>query len=164
MAKVKSGFTLIELLVVVAILGILAAIGIVSFSGFLNTSKVTVAKGNHTSLVSNIESVWLKCILNPEGVYEDLVVTNIGGIKGINCATENSWGDVFFNHFEGKNWKNPYNTKELAVSMEYNDDFPATPGKSNIRYFHNTVPPSLTIKTRWGAADGETSSKTLLYE
>ena len=33
------GFTLIELLVVVGIIGILAAIGIVSYNGYVNSSK-----------------------------------------------------------------------------------------------------------------------------
>ena len=33
------GFTLIELLVVVGIVGILAAIGIVSYNGYVNSSK-----------------------------------------------------------------------------------------------------------------------------
>ena len=35
----KYGFTLIELLVVVAILGALAAVGIVSYSGYLGSTK-----------------------------------------------------------------------------------------------------------------------------
>ena len=35
----SSGFTLIELLVVVAIIGILAAVGVVSYSGYVETTK-----------------------------------------------------------------------------------------------------------------------------
>ena len=47
----KKGFTLIELLVVVAIIGILAAVGVVSYSGFTNAAKKNVAITNYNSMV-----------------------------------------------------------------------------------------------------------------
>ena len=40
----SSGFTLIELLVVVAIIGILAAVGITSYSGYVNNAKIKNAE------------------------------------------------------------------------------------------------------------------------
>ena len=40
----QKGFTLIERLVVVAIIGILAAIGVATFGGFQRAAKVNVVK------------------------------------------------------------------------------------------------------------------------
>ena len=51
MIRFKKGFTLIELLVVVAIIGILAAVGVVTFSGFTENSKVNAAQANHAMVV-----------------------------------------------------------------------------------------------------------------
>jgi prepilin-type N-terminal cleavage/methylation domain-containing protein len=49
--KNKSAFTLIELLVVVAIIGILATIGLVTFNGFTDAAKKNVAISNYNSMV-----------------------------------------------------------------------------------------------------------------
>ena len=47
MKKNNKGFTLIELLVVVAIIGILAAVGVVAYSGYTSSAKKSGAKSNH---------------------------------------------------------------------------------------------------------------------
>ena len=115
----RKGFTLVELLVVVAILGILAAVGIVSFGGFLGSAKENTSKSNHVNVVSFIETYWLKCSLNPSAKIDDLLNSN-GDKRGSgnhNCATENSWGHIFHDHFEGSDLKNPYNSEELQVYM-----------------------------------------------
>ena len=44
MTTKSSGFTLIELLVVVAIIGILSAIGVVSYQGYVTSAKISSTK------------------------------------------------------------------------------------------------------------------------
>ena len=48
----KNGFTLIELLVVVAIIGILAAVGVVAYNGYTGAAKVAVVKSNYKLAVN----------------------------------------------------------------------------------------------------------------
>ena len=44
----RKAFTLIELLVVVAIIGILAAIGVVAYNGYTNAAKKNAVKTMHS--------------------------------------------------------------------------------------------------------------------
>ena len=59
------GFTLIELLVVVAIIGILAAVGVVAYSGYTSAAKTNAVKANFKMIVKLIKSknlnvIWVK--------------------------------------------------------------------------------------------------------
>ena len=59
--KKNKAFTLIELLVVVAIIGILAAVGVNTFSGFQEKAKVATTKARHAMIVKYISSELMKC-------------------------------------------------------------------------------------------------------
>lgn len=57
----KKSFTLIELLIVVAIIGILAGVGIPMYNGYMITAKIESAKTNHTNVKSFVAASITKC-------------------------------------------------------------------------------------------------------
>ncbi len=63
MNKNNKGFTLIELLVVVAIIGTLAAVGVVAYNGYTSAAKKNAAKAIHANVVKYIGSELAKCNL-----------------------------------------------------------------------------------------------------
>ena len=65
----RNGFTLIELLVVVAIIGILAAVGVTTFNGFQEKAKISAAKSNHTQVMKYVTTELMKCDLGEEKIF-----------------------------------------------------------------------------------------------
>ena len=63
MRHISKGFTLIELLVVVAIIGILAAVGVVAYNGYTSAAKANATKTMHAQTVKYISAEIQKCSL-----------------------------------------------------------------------------------------------------
>jgi prepilin-type N-terminal cleavage/methylation domain-containing protein len=79
----QKGFTLIELLVVVAIIGILAAVGVVAYNGYTGAAKVSATKANHKMIAKMIAAKGIKCIIDDEVDYLDINGTS----KKFTCPT-----------------------------------------------------------------------------
>jgi len=162
--KIK-GFTLIELLVVVAIIGVLAAVGIISYNGYMKSAHRTATLTQHKSAIKLIKSYLAKCDLDRTASVQ------ISSSKFINCNIQNSasginsLNNVFIRHFLDEGWKNPYGDTDPVVytgrngSQDRNgrmrfDETECAPGSSKKQIAiwvktHKEYYPKLIAKRGW---------------
>ena len=137
MKTLQKGFSLVELLVVVAIIGVLAGVGIVGYQGYTDSAKERVAVANYNSvkrfidtelvLLNNniqttsasIKSFGTNCadttafyINSPRSAAHNLEKF----LKGIQCYFETTSG-------YGSAFKNPYDS---LAQVQYAKDVDAT--------------------------------------
>ena len=67
----SKAFTLIELLVVVAIIGILAAVGVVAYNGYTNAAKKNAIKQNFKLVQSFASAELIKCELGETYIFSN---------------------------------------------------------------------------------------------
>jgi prepilin-type N-terminal cleavage/methylation domain-containing protein len=109
--NIKKGFTLIELLIVVAIIGILAGVGIPMYNGYMGDAKINASKTNHSNIKNFIASSLLKC-----GSSNSIPLETSSGKKEIACNKSTVDFAMYFTlHFLYQGWQNPYGKKERAV-------------------------------------------------
>ena len=111
MKKNNKGFTLIELLVVVAIIGILASVVVVSYSGYTKGAKKSAFKSNQAAVIKYIAAELKKCEIGETDVM-------VKGSSKLVCSNRKSETNVStaVNGALGTEFKNPYRTSESAIT------------------------------------------------
>ena len=147
----KNGFSLIELLVVVAIIGILAAAGVVAYNGFIENAKVSSTKANHANIVKFLGSKFTSC---STGNSEIKWKINATSERGYACTYQAAQiASIIVNHFKYDNFKNPYDTTRDAVVR-------TSSSRPNIGYTNfNCSSNTCTVYTQVGPT---TSTNTIL--
>ena len=79
----SKGFTLIELLVVVAIIGILAAVGVVAYNGYTSAAKINAVKTNFKMAEKKLTEAVTMCKSGLDFFWSD----------GQNCQNRSINGD-----------------------------------------------------------------------
>ena len=123
-----KAFTLIELLVVVAIIGILAAVGVVAYNGYTASAKRNAVKANHSMASKFIQSEIYKAETSGKISQWDSINKQCKEVTANSVwHTHGQW--AFGCLTEDTSRTNPFNNSEVAFKSDWS--IPTVVGRTN---------------------------------
>jgi type IV pilus assembly protein PilA len=146
----KKGFTLIELLIVVAILGIVSAVGISSYTGMLKSARINAVKTQHRTITQLMEGEAFKClVLGEEFILGDVACSVMNNSSTPGDIYAKNLGNNIASYAEETGWKNPYNNEQSSIIF-VSGDSPASPENGATYIIYNSVDKmSARIESYW---------------
>ncbi len=157
----------------VAIIGILAAVGVVAYNGYTKSAKVNSSKTNHNNVVKFIMTEIKKCDLGQELILKYSFSKATGKLKYSNdicpdivANKVSNVASAFHNHFNAPHTCNPHGLLDgsgncqQAVASGGNIQY-GTLGETQIHVSGNEIVIVTKVSGTYNVSDGEVLKKSI---